>query len=159
MDTRRALRLFARAARWLVVAIGAIGAALVVAFGVVQTGWGRNLLRALIVRQANQYLDATLSIAELRGSLVGGVVLRGVRLARGADTLVSIDEVALTYRIRELFDRGTTIRELRLVSPRIVARGPSTALRRAASSMRCSCRRASDGSADSPRAVSTSPAA
>ena len=45
----------------LILAVGLLGLA------VVETGWAKNLLRGLIVRQANEYLTATLSIGRLEG--------------------------------------------------------------------------------------------
>jgi len=39
---------------------------------------------------------------------------------RGDQTLIRIDEVALTYSIRELFQQGVVIRSLRLTRPYVV---------------------------------------
>jgi len=86
-----------------------------------QTSWSREQLRSLIVTQANHYLTATLSIGRLSGSLVRGIELDDVRLARGDATLVAIDRVTVAYSIRELVSNGTVIRSLSLDRPRIVA--------------------------------------
>jgi hypothetical protein len=91
-----------------------------VGLAVVETGWAKNRIRALIVRQANQYLTATLTIGQLSGSLLRGLQLSDIALSRGDRTLVHIDEVALSYSIRELFDRGVTIRRVRLTRPVVV---------------------------------------
>ena len=91
-----------------------------VALTALETGWAKNQIRQLIVRQANQYLTATLDIARLEGSLFRGIQLGGVRLARNAQPLVEIDEIALSYSIRELLQEGVVIRRIRLVRPRIV---------------------------------------
>jgi hypothetical protein len=93
----------------------------VLALGVVETGWAKNRLRGLLVRQANQYLTATLSIGRLEGSLLGGIQLGDISLGREGHTLVRIDEVALTYSIRELFSQGVVIRSARLTRPYVVA--------------------------------------
>ncbi|HXI27087.1 MAG TPA: AsmA family protein, partial [Vicinamibacterales bacterium] len=85
----------------------------------VETGWAKNRIRDLIVRQANNYLTATLTIGRLEGSLFRGLQLGDITLARGGRTLIHIDEVALSYSIRELIDRGTVIRRVRLVRPRV----------------------------------------
>ena len=87
---------------------------------VVETGWAKNRLRDLIVRQANQYLTATLSIGRLEGSLLGGLQLGDISLGRDGKTLVRIDEVSLSYSIRELFQRGVVIRKVRLTRPYVV---------------------------------------
>ncbi|HUR35783.1 MAG TPA: translocation/assembly module TamB domain-containing protein [Vicinamibacterales bacterium] len=103
--------------------LAVLGVLLVLAAGLValQTTWARNQLRSLIVSQANHYLTATLSIGRLEGSLFRGIELGDVRLARGTETLVAIDRVAVSYSIRELISGGTLIRRLTLDRPTIVA--------------------------------------
>ncbi len=98
----------------LILAVGLIGLA------VVETGWAKNLLRGLIVRQANEYLTATLSIGRLEGSLFRGLQLGDISLGRDGHTLIRIDEVALTYSIRELIQQGVVIRSVRLTRPYVV---------------------------------------
>ena len=93
----------------------------VAGLALLQTSWSREQLRTLIVSQANRYLTATLSIGRLSGSLVRGIELDDVRLARGDQTLVAIDRVTVAYSIRELVSNGTVIRRLTLDHPRIVA--------------------------------------
>ena len=85
-----------------------------------QTGWGQNQLRALIVRQANQYLTATLDIDRLQGSLVRGLQLTNVRLSQDGRVLVAIDDVSLSYSLRELFDQGIVIRRIRITRPPVI---------------------------------------
>jgi hypothetical protein len=80
--------------------------------GVLETGWAKNRIRALIVRQANEYLTARLEIGRLGGSLLGGLQLGGIRLSREGRTLISMDEVELSYDLRELFQRGVVIKRL-----------------------------------------------
>jgi hypothetical protein len=85
--------------------------------GVIETGWGKNLIRDLIVRQANNFLTATLSIGRLEGSLLRGIDLGDVSVARGGQTLIRVDEIALRYSIRELLQPGVVIRSVRLTRP------------------------------------------
>lgn len=94
---------------------------IVLALGVVETGWAKNRLRELLVRQSNQYLTATLSIGRLEGSLLRGLQLGDISLGRDGHTLIRIDEVVLTYSLRELFDQGVVIRSVRLTRPYVVA--------------------------------------
>jgi hypothetical protein len=98
---------------------------LVVVFGIalsaLETPWGKDRLRQLIVLQANQYLTARLDIARLEGSLLRGLELGGIRLSRDGHTIISVDRVALSYSIRELFEQGTSIRRIILERPRVVA--------------------------------------
>jgi autotransporter translocation and assembly factor TamB len=92
---------------------------------VLETGWAKNRIRDLIVRQANHYLTATLAIGRLEGSLLRGLQLGDVLLARDGKPMVAIDEIALSYSLRELVQGGTVIRRLRVTRPRVVgARQP-----------------------------------
>src|SRR5687767_8890372 len=88
-----------------------------VALTALQTSWGQNRVRELIVRQANQYLTAQLDIARLEGSFLRGLVLGGIRVSRDGKTIISIERVSLSYNIRELLDRATSIRHIRLERP------------------------------------------
>ena len=92
-----------------------------VALGAIETAWGKNQIRGLIVGQANRYLTATLEIDRIEGSLLRGIELVGIRLSREGHPLIGIDRVSLSYSLRELFDRGTVIRSLRLERPHVVA--------------------------------------
>src|SRR5262245_59807781 len=88
-----------------------------IALAVLETGWAKNQIRRFIVRQANDYLTATLEIGRLRGSLLSGLELGDIRLSRDGKTLIAIDDVALSYSLRDLFQRGVVIKEIRLVRP------------------------------------------
>ena len=52
----------------------------------VETGWAKNQIRHLIVRQANEYLTATLTIGRLEGSIFRGLQLGDITLARDGRT-------------------------------------------------------------------------
>ncbi|HZT75048.1 MAG TPA: translocation/assembly module TamB domain-containing protein [Vicinamibacterales bacterium] len=112
----------ARLRRVVRVVLGVI-VALLIAVGVgltlLETGWAKNQIRQLIVRQANEYLSATLEIDALGGSLFRGLSLDGVRLSRDGRTLIAIDRVEVSYSIRELLQPGVVIRRVRVVRPRI----------------------------------------
>lgn len=109
-----------RLARIVVYVLAAILIVIGVGLSVLETGWAKNRLRQLIVGQANDYLTATLSIGSLSGSILRGLELGQVQLAKDGRTLISIDEIALSYSIRELIDAGTVIRRVRLTRPRFV---------------------------------------
>jgi autotransporter translocation and assembly factor TamB len=94
---------------------------IVAAMAAAETGWAKNAIRGLIIRQANQYLTATLNIGRLEGSLFRGLELDDVTLDRDGRTLVKIEEVALSYSVRELFSQGVTIRRIRLTRPYVAA--------------------------------------
>ena len=114
---RRASKLLARIVVTIVLIVLIV---LGVGLATLETGWAKNRIRGLIVRQANEYLTATLDIGELSGSLLRGLQLRDVRLARDGKPLIAIDEISLSYSIRELLQPGTVIRRIQLVRPRIV---------------------------------------
>jgi hypothetical protein len=114
-------RVVQRAVRWSLLAVALVLVLIVAALAILETGWAKNRLRGLIVSQANQYLTATLSIDELGGSLLRGLHLGGVRVARDGRTLVSIDAIDVSYSIAELVRQGTTIRRLSVTRPVIVA--------------------------------------
>ncbi len=114
----------ARLRRVVRVLLGVVAAILLVVgigLAVLETGWAKNQIRQLIVRQANQYLTATLDIDDLGGSILRGIELNGVRLSRDGRTMVAIDAVTVAYSIRELLQPGIVIRQVRLIRPRIAA--------------------------------------
>jgi len=110
------LRLVARVFVGIVVAILVLVG---VGISVLETGWAKNQIRQLVVRQANEYLTATLEIDALGGSLLRGLELTGVRVLRDGRPMIAIDSVTLRYSIRELLQPGLVIRQVRVVRPRI----------------------------------------
>jgi hypothetical protein len=118
---RRWRRIGSRLLRWLALGVLAVLLVVVAAMLVVQTGWGHDRLRRLIVSQANRYLTATLDIGRLGGSIVRGIELDDVRVSRAGEPIIAIDRVTLSYSIRELIEGGTLIRSLSVDRPRIVA--------------------------------------
>lgn len=119
----RLRRLRSISARLLKLLVGLIVAVLVLVglgLAVIETGWGKNQIRGLLVRQANQYLTATLQIGRLEGSLLRGIRLGDVNVSREGASLIHVDEIALVYSIRELIQPGVVIRSVRLTRPVIV---------------------------------------
>ena len=103
----------ARLRRVAQIVIGAVVVLLVlVGLGIaaIETGWAKERLRRLIVRQANEYLTASLEIGSLGGSLFRGLELGDVRLSREGRTLIAIDQIALSYSVRELLQPGVVVR-------------------------------------------------
>src|SRR5262245_46055911 len=70
-------------------------ALILILFGAVltalETPWGKNRLRGLLVGQANQYLTAQLTIGRLEGSLFRGLELGDIKLVRDGRTIISIE--------------------------------------------------------------------
>jgi autotransporter translocation and assembly factor TamB len=87
----------------------------------IQTSWGHDRLRDLVVSQSARYLTATLDIGRLGGSLLRGIDLENVRLTRDGQPIISIERLSLGYNIRELIGQGPVLRSIVLDRPRIVA--------------------------------------
>lgn len=114
-----------RTLRGLVYLVAAVLVLVAAALALLETGWAKDRIRALAVSQANRYLTASLQIGRLEGSVLRGIRLEDVRLTRGDQPIVSIDEVSLSYSLRELWQTGTVIRTLRVTRPRVfIARDP-----------------------------------
>ena len=60
----------------------------VAAMAAAETGWAKNQIRGLIIRQANQYLTATLNNGRLEGSLFRGLELYGVFTRQGVGLVI-----------------------------------------------------------------------
>src|SRR5947209_10516217 len=118
--SRRVRRLGVALGKTVVYVTAAILILLGVGLAVLETSWAKARIRNLIVRQANEYLTATLEIGRLEGSLLRGIQLGDIKLSRNGRTLVAIDDVSLSYSIRELIQRGTVIRRIRLTRPRVI---------------------------------------
>lgn len=118
---RVAVAVVRRAIRWSAILIIAIVFSVVGILGALETSWGKARIRDLIVSQTNRYLTATLAIGRVEGSLLRGIRLHDVHLSQDGRTLVRIEEVDVSYTIRELLTGGTTVRAIRLIRPVIVA--------------------------------------
>src|ERR1700754_174331 len=121
MPRFRPLHLTKAALRFLLRAIAALLLLVVLVIVAVETGWVKEQICRLIVRQANNFLTATVDIGRLQGSIFRGLTLGDVRLVQDGQTIISIDEVSLSYSIRELFEPGLIIRRIRLTRPHVVA--------------------------------------
>ena len=104
-------------AKVVLVLVALILAVVLLALALIETGWGKNQLRDLIVRQANQYLTATLSIGRLEGSLLRGLQLGDVSLGLERGEFARIDrlppESKRTLRVAAVIGRqfGVTMLE------------------------------------------------
>src|SRR3954454_10273809 len=121
MPRSRPVRFATALGRAVVYTVAGVLVLVAIALAALETGWAKNQLRGLIVRQANQYLTAHLEIERFEGSIFRGLTLGGVRLSQDGEQLIAIDEVALSYSIRELFEQGTVIRRITLTRPQVAA--------------------------------------
>src|SRR5256885_5744711 len=73
----------------LTLIVGAAAAAIIVS----QTAWFKNWLRGYIVREANQYLNGTLSIERLGGSLFFGVEMENIGVSMDGHQVVAGESI------------------------------------------------------------------
>ena len=102
----------------LTLVVGAAAAAIIVS----QTAWFKNWLRGFIVREANQYLNGTLSIERLGGNLFFGVEMENIGVSMDGSQVVAVKDLGLNYNVFELLTRGLSVDEIRLDHPVIYLR-------------------------------------
>ena len=102
----------------LTLVIGAAAAAIIVS----QTAWFKNWLRGFIVREANQYLNGTLSIERLGGNLFFGVEMENIGVSMGGSQVVAVKDLGLKYNVFELLTKGMSVDEIRLDHPVVYLR-------------------------------------
>src|SRR4051812_31857072 len=102
----------------LMLIVGATAAAVIVS----QTAWFKNWLRGYIVREANQYLNGTLSIEGLGGNLFFGVEMENIGLAMDGSQVVAVKDLGLDYNVFELLTKGLSVDNIRLDKPVIYLR-------------------------------------
>ena len=85
----------------LTLIVGAAAAAIIVS----QTAWFRNWLRGYIVREANQYLNGTLSIERLGGSLFFGIEMENIGVSMDGQQVVAVKDLGLDYSVFELIKK------------------------------------------------------
>src|SRR5919197_4699922 len=97
----------------LTLVIGAAAAAIIVS----QTAWFKNWLRGYIVREANLYLNGTLSIDRLGGNLFFGIELENIGVSMDGSQVVAVKDLGLDYNVFELITRGMSVNDIRLNHP------------------------------------------
>src|SRR5258708_35267163 len=98
--------------------VGIIALALIAS----QTPWFREWLRGYVVRQAQQYVNGTVSIGSLGGNLFYGIELGDVSFDVNGEHILTLKRVEVTYSISELVAKGITVRQIRLDQPFVLAR-------------------------------------
>src|SRR5262249_8002591 len=98
--------------------VGATAAALIVS----QTAWFKNWLRGYIVREANKYLNGTLSIERLGGNLFFGVEMENIAVSMDGAPVVAGKDLGLDYSVFELVARGLSVDNTRRDKPVIYLR-------------------------------------
>src|SRR5207344_2880409 len=95
----------------LTLVIGATAAAIIVS----QTAWFKNWLRGYIVRQANLYLNGTLSIERLGGNLFFGLEMENIGVSLDGSQVVAVKDLGLDYNVFSLITKGLSVDSIRLV--------------------------------------------
>src|SRR5207247_6892784 len=103
------MQIVKRLAHVLVIVLTLIVGATAAAIIVTQTAWFKNWLRGYIVREANQYLNGTVSIDRLGGSLFFGVELENVGVSMDGSQVVAVKDLGLDYSVFELISRGVSL--------------------------------------------------
>jgi len=102
----------------LTLVIGAAAAAIIVS----QTAWFKNWLRGYIVREANKYLNGTLSIERLGGNLFFGVEMGNIGVSLNGSQVVAVKDLGLKYNVFELISKGLSVDNIRLDHPVVYLR-------------------------------------
>jgi autotransporter translocation and assembly factor TamB len=97
----------------LTLIVGAAAAAIIVS----QTAWFKNWLRGYIVREANQYLNGTVSIERLGGNLLFGIEMENIAVSMDGSQVVAVKDLGLNYNVFELISRGLSVDQIRLDQP------------------------------------------
>src|SRR5215831_8862879 len=102
----------------LTLVVGAAAAAIIVS----QTAWFKNWLRGYIVREANQYLNGTMTIQRLGGNLFFGIELENIAVSMDGADVVAVKDLGLDYNVFELLTHGLSVDNIRLNRPVIYLR-------------------------------------
>jgi autotransporter translocation and assembly factor TamB len=97
----------------LTLIVGAAAAAVIVS----QTAWFKNWIRAYVVREANLYLNGTLSIERLSGNLLFGLEMENIGVSMDGRQVVSVKDMGLDYNIWDFVTKGLSVDNIRLDKP------------------------------------------
>src|SRR3954465_2116729 len=97
----------------LMLVVGATAAAVIVS----QPAWFKNWLRGYIVRQANTYLNGTLSIERLGGNPFFGVEMKNVGGSMAGRQVGAVKDLGPSYNVFQLLTKGLSVESIRLAQP------------------------------------------
>src|SRR5471030_1593576 len=116
------VRIVTRFARVLVIVLTLVVGATSAAAIVSQTAWFRDWLRGFIVREANTYLNGTLSIERLGGNLFFGIEMKNIGLSMDGSQVVAVKDLGIDYNLFALVTRGLSVNNIRLNQPVVYLR-------------------------------------
>src|SRR5882724_12723732 len=111
------MKIVKRLARVLIIVLALIVGASSAAVIVSQTAWFKNWLRGYIVREAQQYVNGTLSIERLGGNLFFGLEMENIGLSMDGSQVVAVKDLGLDYNLFELVTKGLSVDNIRLDKP------------------------------------------
>src|SRR5882724_10345780 len=97
----------------LTLLVGATAAAVIVS----QTAWFKNWLRGYIIREANSYLNGTLSIERLGGNMFFGIEMENIGVSMDGSQVVAVKDIGLDYNVFQLLTTGLSVDSIRLDQP------------------------------------------
>src|SRR5215813_823437 len=89
-----------RILRWLGWVVLVLIVCLVAAALLIQTPWGNERIRRLMIAQSARLLAGHLEVASLSGSVFNGVTLRGVTLVQDGQSFLQAEELTVRYKLR-----------------------------------------------------------
>ncbi|HEY7290688.1 MAG TPA: translocation/assembly module TamB domain-containing protein [Vicinamibacterales bacterium] len=101
----------------LVIVFTILVATTAAAVAATQTVWFKDWLRGFIVREANQYLNGTLSIGRLGGNLFTGVEIEDVAVSMDGQPVASVKDIGVKYNLLQIVAHGVTVDHIRLNHP------------------------------------------
>src|SRR5262245_25136514 len=84
---------------------------------ITQTAWFRDWLRGFIVRQAEQYVNGTVTIGRLEGNLFFGVRVEGLDISMNGSPVIDIGGIDLDYSVLSLLSGNTVLDRIQLDRP------------------------------------------
>lgn len=112
-----------KALRWALYMLAALVICVVLVALLLQTNFGRDHVRQIAEQQIENALapGTDVFIGRLRGNVFGSITLENISIEHQEETLASMDELQLDYRLSQLLKRRVEISDLVLVRPDIRA--------------------------------------
>jgi hypothetical protein len=116
------MRSLRRILRGVALTLAIVVAVCLVAAVTIESPWGKQWLRGLAVRVANERLNATLSIGHLSGNLWSGVEVDDVTVVMNGHPVITIEKVRAAYSIRDMISKGIVIEHVDVTRPVVAMR-------------------------------------
>lgn len=112
-----------RGAKLLGIVLGGLLLLVVLVLLLLQTGWGKKLLKERVLAAVNDSLVGSVQVERLDGNLLGGLELQGVTLRDSRGHVVAhIPRARADYALFNLIHSELSLREVQVDAPLIIAR-------------------------------------